>query len=145
MYLSRPRDRCFRTHLGTSVHALCTDESGHHPYLQLGRIGVYFHLCFRSKPPRYPCSSSSRPHTSDVVADVIHAPRMQPSQYLATKNSKPFQTIDLEGLSSAWRDLNPRPPLPQSGALPGCATRRRPAIYHSFAEWLWDADCCSTE
>ena len=23
---------------------------------------------------------------------------------------------------SEWRDLNPRPPLPQSGALPSCAT-----------------------
>ena len=32
----------------------------------------------------------------------------------------------LEGLVlSAWRDLNPRPLLPQSSALPGCATRRK--------------------
>ena len=28
-------------------------------------------------------------------------------------------------VSSARQDLNLRPPLPQSGALPGCATRRK--------------------
>jgi hypothetical protein len=27
---------------------------------------------------------------------------------------------------SERRDLNPRPPLPQSGALPSCATPRQP-------------------
>ena len=30
-----------------------------------------------------------------------------------------------EALQSGWRDLNPRPPRPERGALPGCATPRR--------------------
>ncbi len=31
---------------------------------------------------------------------------------------------------SERRDLNPRPPLPQSGALPSCATPRLPMTPH---------------
>ncbi len=37
-----------------------------------------------------------------------------------------------ENKKSERRDLNPRPPLPQSGALPSCATPRYSTIiYHS--------------
>ena len=34
---------------------------------------------------------------------------------------------------SERRDLNPRPPLPQSGALPSCATPRSTRSYHAAA------------
>ncbi|CDX22164.1 hypothetical protein MPL3356_390179 [Mesorhizobium plurifarium] len=33
---------------------------------------------------------------------------------------------------SEWRDSNTRPPDPKSGALPGCATLRRPAAYRGL-------------
>jgi hypothetical protein len=34
---------------------------------------------------------------------------------------------------SGWRDSNPRPPDPQSGALPGCATSRSIQFFLRFA------------
>ena len=34
----------------------------------------------------------------------------------------------MEFMWSEWRDLNPRPPHPQRGALPGCATLRYLAL-----------------
>ena len=35
------------------------------------------------------------------------------------------QAVHIDKHWSGWRDSNPRPPDPQSGALPGCATSRR--------------------
>ncbi|CDX26161.1 hypothetical protein MPLA_1280075 [Mesorhizobium sp. ORS 3359] len=37
--------------------------------------------------------------------------------------------VSLDFKWSEWRDSNTRPPDPKSGALPGCATLRRPAAY----------------
>tara|TARA_Y100001968_G_scaffold326839_1_gene370681 strand:+ start:610 stop:738 length:129 start_codon:yes stop_codon:yes gene_type:complete len=38
--------------------------------------------------------------------------------------------------SSERRDLNPRPPLPQSGALPNCATSRTRKLSQALTDSL---------
>ena len=56
-----------------------------------------------------------------VAENVASESEMQKAQH---RNTMP----SLELLESGRRDLNPRPPEPHSGALPGCATSRRYAL-----------------
>src|SRR5205823_13305219 len=47
-----------------------------------------------------------------------------------TKNGEPCGSP----FESGRRDLNPRPPEPHSGALPDCATSRKPPLHRSRSE-----------
>jgi hypothetical protein len=62
--------------------------------------------------------------------------RMNDLLEVTWNSQKPYQ-LWLPSQSECW-DLNPRPPLPQSGALPSCATSRfnRPFILTSILSLL---------
>ena len=46
-------------------------------------------------------------------------------------------TYVLFSIKSERRDLNPRPPLPQSGALPSCATPRKSDIENGILNFYY--------
>src|SRR5436853_3642409 len=64
-----------------------------------------------------------------TISDILHVQRQPPSLTHSTgrDKEKALQQKSLQSLiftQSGRRDLNPRPPEPHSGALPGCATSR---------------------
>src|SRR5256885_4312076 len=66
-----------------------------------------------------------------TISDILHVQRQPPSLTHSTgrDKEKALQRKSLQSLictQSGRRDLNPRPPEPHSGALPGCATSRCP-------------------
>src|SRR5690606_18785190 len=65
------------------------------------------------KPSSYPTTYPRPAHRVDEAGLV--------------KEPKPHYSSHLQ--KSGRRDLNPRPPEPHSGALPGCATSRKPETY----------------
>src|SRR2546425_5577005 len=114
----RARSPCRRGSLQT--YAICLLTICAHPgSRRAGPLLTHDPLAVKSRRSRR--SSSYKRITGQVTGTVLTA--------RGRTKKKPTAEFSPQGLiftESGRRDLNPRPPEPHSGALPDCATSRKP-------------------
>ena len=88
-------------------------------------------------PGAHPCGAASRSKFAPGKFVNRGVRLNKPSRSAAIKRKRPLKERPFSFKWSEWPDLNRRPPHPQYGALPGCATLRdpgaNPLIYKQLA------------
>ena len=81
-----------------------------------------------SSPPLTRPSNGSCPLSSESIEEALPSDRRRPFAPPGSWTTKRISALLPKSFLSCWsgrRDLNPRHPVPKTGALPGCATPRQ--------------------